>query len=64
MRNIYSKTSKSLQQYYKDKPNDKSEHESNYELFISKVKITGCTPAGSNTKEVKIIVRLKYLSNF
>ena len=57
----YSKISGSLWQYYKDEPNDNL---ANSELFKSKVKITGSTPAGGNTKDVKIIVPLKYLSNF
>ena len=57
----YSKTSGSLWQYYKDVPNDNL---ANSESFKSKVKITGSTPAGGNTKDVKIIVPLKYLSNF
>ena len=57
----YSKTSGSLWQYYKDEPNDNL---ANSESFKSKVKITGSTPAGGNTKDVKIIVPLKYLSNF
>ena len=57
----YSKTSGSLWQYYKDEPNDNL---ANSESFKSKVKITGNTPAGGNTKDVKIIVPLKYLSNF
>ena len=33
-------------------------------MFKSKVKITGNTPAGGNTKDVKIIVPLKHLSSF
>ena len=33
-------------------------------MFKSKVKITGSTPAGGNTKDVKIIVPLKNLSSF
>ena len=57
----YSKTSGSLWQYYKDEPNDNL---ADSESFKSKVKITGSTPAGGNTKDVKIIVPLKYLSNF
>ena len=57
----YSKTSGSLWQFYKDEPNDNLE---NSESFKSKGKITGNTPAGRNTKDVKIIVPLKYLSNF
>ena len=57
----YSKTSGILWQYYKDEPNDNL---ANSESFKSKVKITGSTPAGGNTKDVKIIVPLEYLSNF
>ena len=57
----YSKTSGSLWPYYKDEPNDNL---ANSEWFKSKVKITGSTPAGSNTKDVKIAISLKYLSNF
>ena len=57
----YSKTSGSLWQYYKDDPNDSL---ADSESFKSKVKITGSTPAGGNTKDVEITVLLKYLSNF
>ena len=57
----YSKTSGSLWQYYKDEPNDKL---ANSESFKRKVKIAVNTPAGGNTKDVKIIVPLQYLSNF
>ena len=57
----YSKTSGSLWQYYKDDPNDNI---ANSESFKSKVKITGKTPNNGNTKDVEIIVPLKYLSNF
>ena len=57
----YSKTSGSLWQYYKDDPNDNI---TNSESFKFKVKITGKTPAAGNTKDVEIIVPLKYLSNF
>ena len=56
----YSKTSGSLWQYYKDEPNDNL---ANSESFKSKVKITGKTPNNGNTKDVEIIVPLKYLSN-
>ena len=56
----YLKTSGSLWQYFKDDPNDKIAQS---ESFKSKIKITGKTPAG-NTKNVEIIVPLKYLSNF
>ena len=55
------KTSGSLWQYYKDEPNDNL---ANSESFKSKVKITGNTPDGVNTKDVKIIAPLKYLNNF
>ena len=57
----YSKTSLILWQYYNDEPNDNL---ANSESFKSKVKKTGSTPADVNTKDVKIIVPLKYLSNF
>ena len=57
----YSKTSGILWQYYKDEPNDNL---ANSESFKSKVKITRRTPADGNTKDVEIIVPLKYLSNF
>ena len=57
----YSKTSGSLWQYYKDDPNDNL---TDSESFKSKVKITGKTPNNGKTKDVEIIVPLKYLSNF
>ena len=57
----YSKSSGSLWQYYKDDPND---HKADSESFKSKIKITGKTPEEGNTKDVEIIVPLKYLSNF
>ena len=57
----YSKTSGSLWQYYKDDPNDNITQS---ESFKSKTKITEKTPAAGNTKNVEIIVPLKYLSNF
>ena len=54
----YSKTSGNLWQYY---PNyNITESKS----FIYKVKITRKTLADGNTKDVKISVPLKYLSNF
>ena len=58
----YSKTSGILWQYCKDYPNDNLA--SNSKSFKSKVKITGKTPDNGNTKDVEIIVPLKYLSNF
>ena len=57
----YSKTSGSLWQYYKDNPNDNMTQS---ESFKSKIKITGKTPADGNTKDVEILVPLKYLSHF
>ena len=55
----YSKTS--LWQYYKDEPNNNL---ADSKSFKSKVKITGTTPVAGNTKDVEIIVPLKYFSNF
>ena len=57
----YSKTSASLWQYYKDDPNDNI---ANSESFKFKGKITGKTPNNGNTKDVEMIVPLKYLCNF
>ena len=57
----YSETSGSLWQYYNDDPNDNL---ADSELFKYKVKVTGNYPDNGNTKDVKIIVPLKYLSNF
>ena len=57
----YSKTSRCLWQCYKDDPNDNL---TDSESFKSKKKITGNTPADRNTKNVEIIVPLKYLINF
>ena len=57
----YCKISGSLWQYYKDDPNDNL---ADSESFKSKVKITGKTPNNGNTKDVQIIVPLKYLRNF
>ena len=57
----YSKTCGSLWQYYKDDPNDNLTDSSS---FKSKVKVTGNTSAAVNTKDVEIIVPLKYLSSF
>ena len=57
----YSKISGSLWQYCKDEPNDNL---TDSESFKSKIKIKGKTPADGNTKDVEIIVPLKYLNNF
>ena len=48
-------------QYYRDDPNDNTVH---YESFKFKIDITRKSPADGNTKDVKIAVPLKYLSNF
>ena len=57
----YSKISGSLWQYYRDDPNDVI---TNPESFNFKIKITGKTSAAGNTKDFKIAVPLKCLSNF
>ena len=57
----YSKTSASLWQYYRDKPNDNLTYS---ESLKSKIKITGNTLADGITKDVEIIVPLKHLRNF
>ena len=57
----YSKTSGILYQHYKDYPNDNIIWS---ESFKYKLKITGKIPVDGNTKDVEIIVPLKYLSNF
>ena len=57
---IIQKTSDSLWQYYKDEPNDNL---SDFESVKSKI-IMVKNPAAGNTKDVEIIVPLKYLSNF
>ena len=57
----YSKTFGSLWKYYKDEPNNNL---ADSESFKSKVEITGNTSSNVNTKDVEIIVPLKFLSNF
>ena len=57
----YWKTSGSLWQYYRDRPNDNLP---NSESFKSKIKLTGSTPANCYTKHVEIVAQLKYFSNF
>ena len=52
--------SKNLQ-FYKDDSNDNIKHS---ESFKYKIKITGKTPAAWKTKDIKIAVPLKFLSNF
>ena len=48
-------------QYYRDDPNNNITQS---ESFKYKIKITGKTLTVGNTKDVKIAVPLKYLSNF
>ena len=57
----YLKTSGSLWQYYRDYSNG---NVTQSESFKYKTKITRKTPAARNTKDVKIAVPLKYLSDF
>ena len=57
----YAKTSGSLWQYYREKPNDNL---ADFQSFKSKIKITGKTPNNGKEKDVEIMVPLKYLSNF
>ena len=49
-----------MQQYYRDEPNESNDTSESYE---SKIKITRKTPDDGSTKNVKIAVPLKYLSN-
>ena len=57
----YSKTFRSLWQYYRDEASHNSTDSSS---FKSKMEITGNTPVDGNTKNVEIAVPLKYFSNF
>ena len=57
----YSKISGSSWQYYNDDPNDNLIDSASFKY---KVKITGKTPDNGNTKDVEIIVPLKYFSYF
>ena len=68
--NVYSKTSESLRQYYKDEPalNNKNiidflANNNTITLFKIKQEVTGESGSGS-IKDVKIIVSSKYLRNF
>ena len=66
--NNYSKTSGRLWQYYRDKPaltdaGTADNFPGNSALFKFKQEITGTTGV-HGTKKVKIMVPLKYLSNF
>ena len=48
-------------QYYRDDPNDNITQSVSFEY---KIRITGKFPVAGNTKDVKIAVPLKYLSDF
>ena len=48
-------------QYYRDDPND---NVTQSESCKFKIKIRGKTPVASNTRDVEIVIPLKYLSNF
>ena len=57
----YSRTSSSLWQYFRGEPSDPV---TDSESTKFKNKFTGSTPVNGSTKNVKIIVPLKYLGNF
>ena len=57
----YSKTSGILWQYNRDEPNDNLRDS---ESIKSKIKTTGNTPNNGNTKDVEIMIPLKYLVIF
>ena len=57
----YSKHFGGLRQYYRDGSNDSL---TDSESFKSKIKITGNTLNNGKTKDVEIMLPLKYLSNF
>ena len=57
----YLKISGSVWQYYRDYPNDNIIKSESFKYMI---KITGKTHAAGNTKDVKMALMLKYLSNF
>ena len=62
----YSKTSGRLWQYYKDDPNNNIADSESFKFNVKSfnVKITGKTSNNRNTKDIEIIVPLKYSSNF
>ena len=57
----YSKISGSLWQYYSDDPNDPITESKSFKY---KIKISRKTPIDGDTKNVKTVVPLQYLSNF
>ena len=59
---IIQKSVESLWQYERDVPND--DNITNSQSFKSETKIIRNTSADGNTKNVEIVVPLKYLTNF
>ena len=68
--NVYSKTSESLRQYYKDEPALNNNNiidflANNNTIILFKIKQEVIRESGSgSTKDVKIIVSSKYLRDF
>ena len=72
----YSMTSESLWNFYRDEVNDKANenNDDNYRIYKNrtiasksfeyKTKLTGSTPNNYNILDAKVVVPLKYLSNF
>ena len=67
----YSMTSGILSNYYRDKKNDDVNENNNAnnktatsKSFEYKTKITGSTPDKNSRLDTKVVVSLKYLSNF
>ena len=65
----YSKTTGSLWDYYRDEPSSRAEGNKNYAIKHSKsfdyeTRITGRLEGNNTEKEVKMVLPLKYLSNF
>ena len=59
--NNHAKTSEDLWQYHENDPNANMAHS---ETFKLKARITGKTPVAGNTKDIKIVMPLKYLNKF
>ena len=65
----YSKTTGSLQNYYRDDPSSSAVGDTNYSIKDSKsfdqgTNITGILEGNHTEKEVQIVLPIKYLSNF
>ena len=59
--NNHAKTSEDLWQYHENDPNANM---ADSETFKLKARITGKTPVAGNTKDIKIVMPLKYLNKF